>query len=526
MGYESLSTVVVLVIVVIFLVGWLPARTIASMRKVIEHREDQFSTSLHLVDGDSGTRFSDERTPQAKGIIMRPSQSAKYTAEYVARVRKARAEAIRRRRIIVLSLLVITVVVLVCAVVRHFSALFALIPGVLLALVLALGVRASSQAREWERRVAQERRAGRYGAADRAGAQRAGAQRAGTRSDRERSDHLAKARGMLHASRADGVRGGTAGAAGPVAAGDATSSGVSSDMASSGMASVTSAKAAQETSTEVMEQREIRRALRASRDAQQQAVAARRERQEQRALRDGSKAISASNAAASVVPAASVAPVASSASAAAPSGASPVAVASSVPAAPAESAAETSASVASTAAVAGDARPSHDLVRVDEQQPSDETNELAHVKPARTLDAFAVAAQQDLISFSLGSPRNGEQPQPAAPESLEIKSTRQVAKAVPVAADAAQVGHADTAERGDMTAAMRSGADGRQIGGGDDRPAEDATAASVVNAADALADETASSFHDREVDADVEAPAATGDSLGANLQAVLARRSS
>ncbi|KAB5608180.1 hypothetical protein [Bifidobacterium jacchi] len=519
MGYESLSTVVVLVIVVIFLVGWLPARTIASMRKVIEHREDQFSTSLHLVDGDSGTRFSDERTPQAKGIIMRPSQSAKYTAEYVARVRKARAEAIRRRRIIVLSLLVITVVVLVCAVVRHFSALFALIPGVLLALVLALGVRASRQAREWERRVAQERRAGRYGAADRAGAQRAGAQRAGARSDRGRSDQSAKARGMLHASRADGVRGGAAGASGPVAAGDAARSGVSSDMASSGMASAASAKAAQETSTEVMEQREIRRALRASRDAQQQAVAARRERQEQRALRDGSKAISAGNAAASV------APVASSASAAAPSGASPAAVASSVPAAPVESAAETSASVASTAAVAGDARPSQDLVRVDEQQPSDETNELAHVKPARTLDAFAVAAQQDLISFSLGSPRNGEQPQPAAPESLEIKSTRQVAKAVPVAADAAQVGHVDTAERGDTTAAMRSGADGRQIGGGDDRPAEDAAAASVVNAADALADETASSFHDREVDADVEAPAATGDSLGANLQAVLARRS-
>lgn len=521
MGYESLSTVVVLVIVVIFLVGWLPARTIASMRKVIEHREDQFSTSLHLVDGDSGTRFSDERTPQAKGIIMRPSQSAKYTAEYVARVRKARAEAIRRRRIIVLSLLVITVVVLVCAVVRHFSALFALIPGVLLALVLALGVRASSQAREWERRVAQERRAGRYGAADRAGAQRAGA-----RSDRGRSDQSAKARGMLHASRADGVRGGTEGASGPVAAGDAARSGVSSDMASSGMASAASAKAAHETSTEVMEQREIRRALRASRDAQQQAVAARRERQEQRALRDGSKAISASNAAASVVPTASVAPVAPAASAAAPSGASPAAVASSVPAVPVESAVEMSASVASTAAVAGEARPSQDLVRVDEQQPSDETNELAHVKPARTLDAFAVAAQQDLISFSLGSPRNGEQPQSAAPESLEIKSTRQVAKAVPVAADAPQVGHVDTAERGDTTAETRSGADGRQIGGGDDRPAEDAAAASVVNAADALADETASSFHDREVDADVEAPAATGDSLGANLQAVLARRSS
>ena len=56
MGYESLSTVVVLAIVIILMVFWLPKRTVKGMKRVIEHREDRFSPSLHLVDADSGTR--------------------------------------------------------------------------------------------------------------------------------------------------------------------------------------------------------------------------------------------------------------------------------------------------------------------------------------------------------------------------------------------------------------------------------------------------------------------------------------
>ena len=39
---------------------------------------------------------------------------------------------------------------------------------------------------------------------------------------------------------------------------------------------------------------------------------------------------------------------------------------------------------------------------------------------------------QDLISFSLGAPRDGADVEVDAPESMEIKSTKQVAKAVPV----------------------------------------------------------------------------------------------
>ena len=114
MGYESLSTVVVLAIVIILMVFWLPKRTVKGMKRVIEHREDRFSPSLHLVDADSGTRFSDETAAKAKGAIMQSNETheGKLTDERIAHVRALRRAAIRRRRIIVVSMLVITIVVL------------------------------------------------------------------------------------------------------------------------------------------------------------------------------------------------------------------------------------------------------------------------------------------------------------------------------------------------------------------------------------------------------------------------------
>ena len=159
MGYESLSTVVVLAIVIILMVFWLPKRTVKGMKRVIEHREDRFSPSLHLVDADSGTRFSDETAAKAKGAIMQSNETheGKLTDERIAHVRALRRAAIRRRRIIVVSMLVITIVVLMCAFVLHFSPLFALIPASLLAGVLALGVRAAKQAAAWEHKVAKYR---------------------------------------------------------------------------------------------------------------------------------------------------------------------------------------------------------------------------------------------------------------------------------------------------------------------------------------------------------------------------------
>ncbi len=159
MGYESLSTVVVLAIVVILMVGWLPRRTVKGMKRVIEHREDRFSPSLHLVDADSGTRFSDVSTPQAKGAIMQSSeaQGGRMSEEHIAQVRTLRRAAIRRRRIIVVALAVTTIAVIVAAVALHFSAWFALIPAVMLVAVMALGVRAAKQARDWEQKVARYR---------------------------------------------------------------------------------------------------------------------------------------------------------------------------------------------------------------------------------------------------------------------------------------------------------------------------------------------------------------------------------
>ena len=156
MGYESLSTVVVLAIVIILMAFWLPKRTVKGMKRVIEHREDRFSPSLHLVDADSGTRFSDETAAKAKGAIMQSNETheGKLTDERIAHVRALRRAAIRRRRIIVVSMLVITIVVLMCAFVLHFSPLFALIPASLLAGVLALGVRAATQAAAWVHMVA------------------------------------------------------------------------------------------------------------------------------------------------------------------------------------------------------------------------------------------------------------------------------------------------------------------------------------------------------------------------------------
>ena len=49
-----------------------------------------------------------------------------------------------------------------------------------------------------------------------------------------------------------------------------------------------------------------------------------------------------------------------------------------------------------------------------------------------------MAVNQDLISFSLGSPRNGVEIEQDDALSLEIKSTRQVAKATPRAAEPMQ----------------------------------------------------------------------------------------
>ena len=208
--------------------------------------------------------------------------------------------------------------------------------------------------------------------------------------------------------------------------------------------------------TETMEKREIRRVL--------------HEAELERARREQLKAEAAAHDAASQT----AAPRTAAPQAAAPAGSSASSGQSAAPAA------QTTADAATGTA----SQASSDLV------PTDLTAEVSEVKPARAIEAFDMVASQDLISFSLGAPRNGVETPAEAPESLEIRSARQVSRAEPVDADTE----------------ARLAAEARM---------ETEPAASPRNAA---------AFHDAEEHAEVEAPAASDDSLGHGLESILARR--
>lgn len=391
MGYESLSTVVVLAIVVILMLIWLPRRTIKGMKRVIEHREDRFSPSLHLVDADSGTRFSDETVAAAKGVLMQSTEAHKgaTSEERIAEIRALRHAAVRRRRAIAVSLLTITVVVLVCAFALHFSPLFALIPAALLAAVLALGVRASKQAVAWERKVARyHAKVKKRAAAERKRAQAEQAERA-----RLRAQELAEARKV----------------------------------------------ADEQLKTDVVPEGEIRQAI-ARGKADRDAAVKRRKEETQTA----EKAVDQTTERADAAPA--------------------------------------------------------DVKEVG-LSIHDERDNMA--EEAKTV---AVKSTQDLISFSLGAPRDGADVEVDAPESMEIKSTKQVAKAVPVEtpSDEAEPLIPPSNAMGSMDADE---------------------AAARVDEGVHLREVDVPGFHDAEVRADVEAPDVTSDSLGTGLEAILARRS-
>ena len=391
MGYESLSTVVVLAIVVILMLIWLPRRTIKGMKRVIEHREDRFSPSLHLVDADSGTRFSDETVAAAKGVLMQSTEAHKgaTSEERIAEIRALRHAAVRRRRAIAVSLLTITVVVLVCAFALHFSPLFALIPAALLAAVLALGVRASKQAVAWERKVARyHAKVKKRAAAERKRAQAEQAERA-----RLRAQELAEARKV----------------------------------------------ADEQLKTDVVPEGEIRQAI-ARGKADRDAAVKRRKEETQTA----EKAVDQT-------------------------------------------------------AERADAAPA-DVKEVG-LSIHDERGNMA--EEAKTV---AVKSTQDLISFSLGAPRDGADVEVDAPESMEIKSTKQVARAVPVEtpSDEAEPLIPPSDAMGSMDADE---------------------AAARVDEGVHLREVDVPGFHDAEVRADVEAPDVTSDSLGTGLEAILARRS-
>lgn len=425
MGYESLSTVVVLVIVAIIIVVWLPVRTANGMKRVDEHRQDRYSPSLHIVDAENGRRFGDIKPHKAKGAAMPASTpSARLTSEHIAHVRELRRAAIRRRQILAVCLLAITVLVFAVSFPLHFSPLLALIPFVLLLLVLVLGANASRQARQWERKVVRYERA-----------------HSGTGWSKKPS---AESKDSKRVNKAEPVAAVTAPAEKP-------------------------AEQIEDAATEVMEQRQIRRALRDAEIEQAKAKALRQSAAAYQAAEEHAKQSEKSDIAQS---------------------------AADKPAAEPSAMVDESADRKSAAA-------------------ADATSELVSVRPARALDVFDMSTSQDLISFTLGGEHNADN----APESLEIKSTRQVSKAEPVEPAVAE-------KLIDEARAVKAADDAKAVSAGNAVDTEPEQRDDADTDADDEAANAAqrAAFHESEERADVEAPAATTDSLGAGLDSILARR--
>ena len=473
MGYESLSTVVVLVIVAIIIVVWLPVRTANGMKRVDEHRQDRYSPSLHIVDAENGRRFGDIKPYKAKGAAMPASTpSARLTPEHIAHVRELRRAAIRRRQILAVCLLAITVLVFAVSFPLHFSPLLALIPFVLLLLLVVLGANASRQARQWERKVVRYERT-----------------HSGTGWSKKPS---AESKDSKRVNKAE-----------PVAAVTAP------------------AEQIEDAVTEVMEQRQIRCALRDAEIEQAKAKALRQSAAAYQAAAEHAKQSDKSDTAQSAADKPAAEPSAMVDESADRKSAAETSESSAAP----DASARTD---KSTKSVAPRVEPS--LTVRDERDERDDasadaTSELASVRPARALDVFDMATSQDLISFTLGGEHNADN----APESLEIKSTRQVSKAEPVEPAVAEklIDEARAVKAADDAKAADAG---KAVGAGNavDTESEQRDDADTNVATDA-GDEAANAaqraaFHESEERADVEAPAATTDSLGAGLDSILARR--
>ena len=476
MGYESLSTVVVLVIVAIIIVVWLPVRTANGMKRVDEHRQDRYSPSLHIVDAENGRRFGDIKPYKAKGAAMPASTpSARLTPEHIAHVRELRRAAIRRRQILAVCLLAITVLVFAVSFPLHFSPLLALIPFVLLLLLLVLGANASRQARQWERKVVRYERP-----------------HSGTGWSKKPS---AESKDSKRVNKAE-----------PVAAITAP------------------AEQIEDAVTEVMEQRQIRCALRDAEIEQAKAKALRQSAAAYQAAGEHAKQPDKSDTAQSAADTPAAEPSAMVDESADRKSAAETSESSAAP----DASARTDKSTKSDKSVAPRVEPS--LTVRDERDERDDaaadaTSELASVRPARALDVFDMATSQDLISFTLGGEHNADN----APESLEIKSTRQVSKAEPVEPAVAEklIDEARAVKAADDAKAADAG---KAVGAGNavDTESEQRDDADTNVATDA-GDEAANAaqraaFHESEERADVEAPAATTDSLGAGLESILARR--
>ncbi|RBP99370.1 hypothetical protein [Bifidobacterium xylocopae] len=127
---------------------------------------------------------------------------------------------------------------------------------------------------------------------------------------------------------------------------------------------------------------------------------------------------------------------------------------------------------------------------------------------------------QPLLSFSMGRPRQGIPPKQAEPLSREIQSTKQVSKAVP-RPEAVKAAAAQSADERTDKADGRNDVVDRQARYGASNPT-----AGARRPATGTKGGRPSDFHRREIQADVEAPELSEDSLGkVGVEAILARRS-
>ena len=452
MAYESLSSIVVLVIAVILVLGWLPFRTSKGMKRASEHRQDRLSTSLHMVGGEDGMRFCDRQSRTVKGLVMQQGQqdgNRRSQVQRIRQIRQLRRAAIRRRRILVAALLIVTMLVAGFSLPMDYSAWFTLIPVALLIAVLAAGAHASAQARAWERNLAQRR-------------------------NRRRRQQAAS----LTADKTPGR---------------------------SGQAE---REARTETATDVMDQGEIRRTLVQAKADQRAALKARQHNSAEAAkpVVSSSKAKGSAGSAKQAVSQQTASKPATAKTAKASMAASkPAALKSSIdrsaaskaaarPISPQPAAVQSAASSGKSKSAPASAGSEHPVSSAPTSQSAasssastqkDATNELERINPSPALDAFGMAASQDLISFSLGSAggegsdRDGRNNEDEGPYSLEIKSTRQVSVARPP----------------EKRQSDRTKADGRP-----------------------------DNFHKQEMQAQVEAPDRSEDSLSIGVDAILARR--
>lgn len=416
MGYESISTLLLVIIVIALLFGWLPKLTLKSMKTMLEHREDRYSSSLHLVDEWTNSHMCDDANKFAEGASMQPAkQNIKMiTQEHIRKVRQLRRDAIRRRRILVSLLFVLTLVVLFTGFSGLYSPLFALIPFALFSTVIYFGIKASKAAREWESRV-KRGEISVYKKACEIGESAASAVAASDSNSYEEFAHdneneLAHSDCVDSSYELERENSGNNGENSSDDIGDNISENISDN----------SRNADDSVATSVMEKREIRIALHRSMQEKKRAL-------ERRGIVVAENYVDPENGIS-----VSDAPAVSSTSAIS------------------SSAENVQGSVGSTVSQnneqsSSDPNNSRDLIH------SDLTDEINTVRASRGLDVFDLATaslcvdssseqlkSHDLISFSLGSrsekddSNNTNNSESYAPESLEIKSTKQVAKAVPV----------------------------------------------------------------------------------------------